>query len=317
MFSFINFIQAILKNLKQNKGLWFSILTVSSVIGVLISISLINMMTKDVAHKTYMQVHRVDTTQLANLLDNEYDTLLAIGGIISIHPDVIANIKTKSDKSINDILKTAQETINEKVNIKPIAIHYYAKDFQSSNSENKQYADVVIDTQTSITGIVINLSGPRIVTITPIQDANNTIGAIEVSQDISVLRDAFEKMGKEFAFIINKSQLVFIDLEHKQGMMQDIDENYKIFFHKYNAQFFTNLQKIDIPTLEVNKYIDGNAFFTTYDEAIDINGKQIGLFVLGESAEETDSFVHITQSLISSITTVALGLVISLILFMF
>jgi hypothetical protein len=317
MFSFINFIQSILKKLKKNKGLWFSILTIASIMGVLVSISLINIMTKDVAHKTYMQVHRVDTTQLSNMLDAQYDSLLAIGGIISIHPDIIANIKSKSDKSIDDILVTAQQTINDKVNIKPISIHYYAKDFKASKSENQQYADVVIDTQTSISGIVINLSGPRIVAITPIMDGNATVGAIEVSQDISVLRDSFEKMGKEFAFIINQSQLVFVNLENKQGMMQDIDENYKIFFHKYNPQFFTNLQKVDIPTLEANKYIDGNAFFTTYDEAIDINGKRIGLFVIGESAEQTDSFVHITQSLISSITTVALGLVISLILFMF
>jgi hypothetical protein len=317
MFSFINFIQSILKNLKQNKGLWFTILTISSVAGVLISISLINMMTKDVAHKTYMQVHRVDTTQLSNLLDAEYDTLLAIGGIISIHPDVIANIKSKSDKSTNDILKNIQTTINEKVNIEAVALHYYAKDYKATESENQEYADVVIDTQTSITGIVINLSGPRIITLMPIVDANTTIGAIEVSQDVSVLRNSFEKMGKEFAFVLNKSQLVFIDLENKQGMMQDIDENYKIFFHKYNPQFFTNIQKIDLEKLQQQKYIDGSSFFTTYDEAVDVNGKNIGLFIIGESSEQTDSFVHITQSLISSITTVALGLVISLILFMF
>ena len=317
MFSFINFIQSILNNLKQNKGLWFSILTVTSIIGVLVSISLINMMSKDVAHKTYMQVHRVDTTQLSNLLDTKYDTLLAIGGIISIHPDVIANIKSKSNKSINDILLHAQETINDKVNIDPISIHYYAKGFQATKSENQQYADVVIDTQTSITGIVINLSGPRILTITPIVDGNATIGAIEVSQDISSVRESFEKMGKEFAFILNKAQLVFINLENKQGMMQDIDDDHKIFYHKYNPQFYTNIQKLDLELLENKKYIDGDAFFTTYDEAIDINGKRIGLFIIGESAEQTDSFVHITQSLISSITTVALGLVISLILFMF
>ena len=104
MFSFINFIQSILAKLQKNKGVWFTILTVASVLGVLISITLMNIMTNDVAKKTYLEVHRVDATQLGNILDNRYDSLLSIGGVIAIHPDIIKNIKSKSDQSVNDIL---------------------------------------------------------------------------------------------------------------------------------------------------------------------------------------------------------------------
>ena len=317
MFSFINFLQSILRKLQKNKGVWFTVLTVSSVLGVLVSISLMNMMTSDVSHKTYLQVHRVDTTQLDNLLDTKYDSLLSIGGVIAIHPDITANIKSQSDKSLNDLLDTVSTTINDRVNIDPLQVRYYAQDFKSSLAENFKYADLVINTTTSITGLVVNSNGIRIIAITPVVDGNETIGAIEVSQAISSIRDQFEQIGKEFLFIMNKSQLVFLDLGTKQGNLQDIDDKYKIFFHKYNSQFYTSVQDIDLDVLQREKYDVSSKFYTTYEEAVDINGKPIGLFILGESSKGANSFVNITKNLISSVTTVALGLVISLILFMF
>lgn len=317
MFSFINFIQSILSKLKKNKGLWFTLLTVASVIGVLASITLMNMMTSDVAKKTYLEVHRVDTTQLHNVLDSRYDSLIAIGGVLAIHPDIIANIKTKSDKSINDLLNMAKKTINDRVYLDPIGISYYAKEYKSTKSENSTYADLVINTQTSITGIVVNSTGVKLIALTPIVDANTTIGAIEISQDVASIKSSFDRLGKEFTFILDKSQLVFIDLETKQGMTQDIDERYKIFFQNYNPQFYTNLRKINLEELEREKYWVDDSYFTTYDEAVDINGKSIGMFMIGEEANSANSFVNITKNLIGSVTTVALGLVISLILFMF
>ncbi len=317
MFSFIKFIQSILNRLQKNKGLWFTILTVASVFGVLLSIWFMNMMTADVAHKTYMQEHRVDTTQLENVLDNRYDSLLSIGGIVAIHPDIIANIKTKSDKSVNDLLKVAEKTINERVHIEPITIHYYAADYTSSLSENAKYASLVMETKTSITGLVVNSAGLRIVAITPVEDGNTTIGAIEISQDIVVVKNDFEKLGKEFAYILDKSQLVYMGLATKQGNIQDIDDKYKIFFHKYDALFYTNLRDINLDQLQRDKYSINDKYYTTVDEATDIDGKIVGLFLIGESSSEANSFVNITKNLINSVTTVALGLVISLILFMF
>lgn len=317
MFSFVNFLQSILNTLKKNKGLWFTLLTVASVAGVLISITLMNIMTSDVAKKTYLEVHRVDTTELHNILDTHYDSLLAIGGVVSMHPDLIINLKSQSDKSINDLLEKITKTINEKVHLDPINITYYAKDYKATKSENATYADLVVNTQTSITGIVVNAKGARLIAMMPIIEDGTTLGAIEISQSIFAVKSSFDRLGKEFLFILDKSQLVFMDLESKQGMTQDIDEKYKIFFNNYNPQFYTNLRKINLDELQREKYFIDESYYTTYDETVDIDGKAIGLFIIGEEAGSANSFVNITKNLIGSVTTVALGLVISLILFMF
>lgn len=317
MFSFLKFLQSFVHRLQKNKGLWFTILTIASVAGVLISITLMNIMTTNVANKIYTQLHRESSSQLENILETRYDSLLSIGGVVAIYPQIIENIKTKSDKSIDDILLRAQESINSRVNIDPVKIHYYAASYKASKSENFKYADLVMQTNTSISGVVVNKDGVRIIAITPITDANQTIGAIELSQNIVVVKNDFEKLGKELAFLVDKSQLVFIDLKYKQGMTQDIDDRYKIFFHDYNSQFYSHLRKIDLEVLQQKKYAVDDTYYVTYNDATDIDGKEIGLFVIGENTTKANSFVNITKNLISSVTTVAIGLVISLILFMF
>lgn len=317
MFSFLKFIQSIVNRLQKNKGLWFTTLTVLSVLGIFISITLINTMTTNVANKIYMKVHRESANFLENSLETHYDSLLSIGGVVAIYPQIIQNIKTKSDKSINDILMQAQQSINSRVNIDHVKLNYYATSYKATKSENFKYANLAIETSTSVTGVVVNKEGVRIIAITPVMDANKTIGAIEISQSIVALKNDFEKAGKEFTFILDKSQLVFIGLAYKQGMLQDINDQYKIFFHNYNSQFYTSFKKVNLDLLQKQKYFVNNLYYITYDNATDINGKEVGLFVVGESTKNANSFVNITKNLISSVTTVAIGLVISLILFMF
>ena len=101
-----------------------------------------------------------------------------------------------------------------------------------------------MDTQTSVSGIVVNSNGVRVIAITPISDGNNTVGAIEISQDIVAIKKAFDNLGKEFTFILDKSQLVFMDLGTKQGMTQDISEQYKIFFITTIHNFLPILEKL-------------------------------------------------------------------------
>ncbi|MBD3793138.1 MAG: hypothetical protein IE889_03120 [Campylobacterales bacterium] len=317
MFSFINLLQSLANRMKKNKGLWFTMLTLLSTVGIILSMFLINYMSSNVAHKIYMKIHRVNATHLENILDQKYDTLLSISDILAIQPEIAANIKSKSDKSINNYLESVQTTINKTLGSDPVLVHYYAKDFTATKSENFKYANIVMASQTSISGIVVNKIGTRIIVMTPVMDNNETIGVIELSQDISSVKNDFAKFGKDFVFLIDKSQLPFIDLSFKQGMLEDINEQLKIFFHQYDAGFYTYLTHIDFVQLNQDKFHVDKSYYIDTTEALDIDGKNIGQFVIGERGAQEDSFVTITQDLIKSVTTVALGLVISLILFMF
>lgn len=317
MFSFVKFLQSTRTYMKRKKWIWFAVLTAASAFGILASLIFINTMTSDVAHKTYIEEHRLDTNLLDNFLITRYDSLLAIGNIISINPTVKSKIKTKSDADLIKYLQSNSENINAKTNISPIKIKYYTKDYKASESQNYEFADLVMNSNQNISGIVSNKDGIRLIGITPVEDGNVTIGAIEVSQSIHSLKIDFERLGKEFIFVLNKNQLVFLDIEHKTDTYRDIDDTYKIAFHNYDSKFYQNIQRLNVKKIVSNKYAINKSFYTTYDEAMDLNGRQIGLFFIGESSKNSSSFVKITENMINQITTVALGLVISLILFIF
>ena len=321
MFSFVKFLQSIKSYMKTKKWLWFTMLTFGSAAGVFISIVLINIMTKDVAKQTFMEEHRLDSNLLHSFVTARYDSLLSIGAIVSINTEVVTRIGEKADKTLIALLDKTAKNINEKTNISPIKIKYYARDYKAGLSENNEFAELVISSKQNISGIVVNKDGVRFVGITPVEikvkDKIETIGAIEVSQSIHALKSDFERLGKEFIFVLNKNQLVFLDIAHKTDTYNDIDETYKVAFHNYDSKFYVNLQKLSIEELVAQKYINNQSFYTTYDETIDLNGREIGLFFIGESAANANSFVQITKNMINSVTTVALGLIISLILFMF
>ena len=176
---------------------------------------------------------------------------------------------------------------------------------------------MVMETDTPLSGIVVNKDGVKLIGIIPVDENNITIGAIEVSKSIHTLKDDFIDMGKEFVFIIDKHQLVFLDLLHKTGMYQDISELYKVSFHNYDSNFYINAQNFDLKEMMREKYRNDSKYFTTFEEITDLNGRIVGLALVGEDASNANSFVKITQNMINSVTTVALGLVISLIMFMF
>ena len=80
----------------------------------------------------------------------------------------------------------------------------------------------------NISGIVVNKDGVHLIGIIPVEDGDNTIGAIEVSQSIHSLKIEFERLGKEFIFVLNKTQLVFLDIAHKENFQWE--ESSKKFY---------------------------------------------------------------------------------------
>ena len=317
MFSFIKMLQSIHNYILSKKWLFFTMLTFTSAFGILASMTAINIMTKDVASQTYMEQHRLDKKLLDGFLVSRYDSLLSVGGIMSIHPDIATHISQKSDKTLNDLLQTTSKSINDNINASPIKIKYYAKAYEATLSQNKELANLVMDSKQNITGIVINKDGVRLIGIVPVEFNKKIVGAIEVSQSIHSIKNDFQRLGKEFVFILDKNQLVFLDVEHKTDTYNEIDSKYRVAFHEYDSKFYVNLQTISLEELMEEKYINNKDFYTTRDETIDLRGMEIGLFIIGEDAKNSSSFVQITKGMINSVTTVALGLVISLILFMF
>ena len=64
-------------------------------------------------------------------------------------------------------------------------------------------------------------------------------------------------------------------------------------------------------------YLVNKEYFKTYKEVVDINGVTVGYIILGEKVQGSNGFVNIVDNMTKSVTMIALGLVISILLFMF
>ena len=72
--------------------------------------------------------------------------------------------------------------------------------------------------------------------------------------------------------------------------------------------------KYELPGMKLNL---NKEYFKTYKEILDVNGVTIGYALIGEQVQGNGGFVNIVDKMTKSVTMIALGLVISILLFMF
>ena len=76
-------------------------------------------------------------------------------------------------------------------------------------------------------------------------------------------------------------------------------------------------EKDDFKNMLDTGYSVDDTYFRSAQKISDINGNIIGVIVFGETVAGSGAFVNIVHNMTKTVTTVALGLVISILLFMF
>ena len=87
MFSFIKAIQNLLSELKKKKGLWFTLLTLLAISGIVLSMYLLTSMTKSVGKEVYLNMSTVYKSSLEHKLEDKqtsFRKLIRIFSMITI-----------------------------------------------------------------------------------------------------------------------------------------------------------------------------------------------------------------------------------------
>jgi hypothetical protein len=175
-------------------------------------------------------------------------------------------------------------------------------------------------TKSQIFGIEVQQDGVFITLIQPMYIGTKFIGLMELKESIHSLKYEFEAKDNHFVFLLNKKMLVRLSLKTKSGRYKNVVNDYLVYQSAYSSRFYSKIT--DNGEESFNKAIkekhdSDDVFFRTYKSAIDINGAEIGLYVVGEQIEKNNGFVNIADKMVKSVTMVSLGLVISILLFMF
>ena len=115
MFSFIKWFGSLIENAKKKKGLWFTLLTSFSLVGIFISLYFVNFLVSDVAQKTYEnhKNHYVLSFKNKLMTENEYTEAIALS--LSKNEDIAKEFFTP-DENATKRIETKSQAISGKIN---------------------------------------------------------------------------------------------------------------------------------------------------------------------------------------------------------
>jgi hypothetical protein len=180
--------------------------------------------------------------------------------------------------------------------------------------------NTVINSNRSLYGTEVLNEGVFMVYLFPLERDGQVYGVLEFKESIHTIREDFTPKDQEFVFILDKKMLPFIALESKTGNYKEINSDYTYENTRYDTKFaasMANMSEENFDNFMKDKYIIDQGYFRMMKKVSDINGADIGIMVAGESTEVSGGFVNIADNMTKTVTTVALGLVISIILFLF
>ncbi|NVJ54083.1 MAG: hypothetical protein HWD90_10325 [Campylobacteraceae bacterium] len=317
MFSFFKFLQKFFKDLKSNKGLWFTTLAVISVTGIFLCLYILTNMTESVSKEVYENISRNYTKNYKNRVLKKEENLKKIILSLKSNEELIANIENNNLVTVGEEITFFNDTF-KKTGFTKTQLSFYPVINQVNQYRNS--INTVINSKNRIFGLEVLLDGIFYVYIEPIIKDDKLIGILELKEEVQSFKAEYLKDDLIFMFLLEERMLNKLSIATRGDNYREVIESVYVETAKYDNQFFGKI--IEAGKDEYNQMIErgysvDDTYFRSAQKVSDINGNIIGLVLIGETAEGSGSFVNIVDDMTKTVTTVALGLVISILLFMF
>lgn len=306
MFSFIKWFGELIENAKKRKGLWFTTLTVISVIGIFLSMYFVSFLVSDVAKKTYENQKTQFELRLKNQFNLQKERALAIAATITVHDELKSNFITY-DQNSTDKIKRFTARYNER-----ITKMLNTNDFSITFERSDKFTELKI-----VNGLVVNDRGATFEASVPFVKTDESVINVVVNESMNSLVNVFKNENRDFVFILNESSINVVDRNIKKTQYEHIFDNYYVKTGAYQKGFVDIVKMLDYSKLMKNGYFKDNNYFYVMQKVFDVDGDEIGIGILAENMSASNSFVNLVKNLVNSVTIVALGLIISMILFLF
>ncbi|XOB63587.1 hypothetical protein ACMC56_07170 [Campylobacterota bacterium DY0563] len=317
MFSFFKFLQKFISDLKSKKGLWFTILAFLSVSGIFLSLYLLTHMTESVSKDVYVNMSSTYVKNYKNRVVKKEQTLKKIILTMKSNQDFISSVENNNLQNVGNIVTSFNNSYKEN-GFNSLQMSFYPV-FNQVN-QYRSTINSVINTKNKIFGIEVLSDGIYYSYIEPIISNDNLIGILELKEEIHDYKAEYMKDNLIFLFMIEERMLNRLSINARDGKYREVIDTLYVEEEKYDGQFFAKIienGKDSYKQMLENGYSVDDTYFRAVQKVADIEGNVIGLVVIGEPVEGSGAFVNIVDNMTKTVTTVALGLVISILLFMF
>jgi len=317
MFSFIKYLQGLKERFQKNKGLWFTTITVVSIFGIIFTMYIITTMTSNVSEKVYQSMSKSYKLNVTTLFDTKEEEFKKIALVLSENEQLLQAIEESKEEDLNKFTTALNTSFLKK------SITNYKISLHSTGSNQAILRPSVISvlkSKNSIYGIEVMSDGVFNTYLQPLIKDDSVYGVIEIKESIHNYKKVFDSINDEYVFLLDKKMLSQIAIEAKNGKYRDMVAEYVVAQTFYDSKFTATIPEMGEKGLDNmlrDNYIIDGVYYRTYKTINDINGAEIGIVVLGEYVDKEDGFVNLADNMTKTVTTVALGLVISIMLFMF
>lgn len=317
MFSFFKFLQNSLKNLKKNKGLWFTILGILSVSGIFLCLFILNNLTENVSKDVYKNISSNYIKSFKDRVYKQEESFRKVLTTIETNNFFIDNINKNNIPVIEEQITSYNKNFKE-IGFKSLELSFYPVLNQINQYRNS--VNSVIASKSKAYGVEVLRDGIFFIYIEPIIKDDVLIGILELKEELYEFKAEYSRVDTIFAFLLEERMLNQLSIKARNGKYREVVNSMQVEELKYDGQFYGKI--IDAGNDEFKQMLDvgysvDDTYFRTAQKLSDINGNIIGVVVLGETVEGSGGFVNIVDNMTKTVTTVALGLVISILLFMF
>ncbi|MBE0496060.1 MAG: hypothetical protein IBX45_06590 [Campylobacterales bacterium] len=317
MFGFIKMIENFLRKLRTNKRAWFSTIFLVSITGIGLSLYLLITLTDAIAEEVYQSQAREHRLKLRNFEQIKEGELKRIAVLLSSNSTWIAAVKSH-DVALIDSLKQPFYTLLEGKKSPPIEISFYTAG--TPRESLRSTINSSFQSKNDIFGIEVLHDGVFYVYLMPILEEGEVIGVVEIKESIYAIKENFNRLGKTYLFILDGKMLSSIAVQFRDGVYEEISQDFFINKNIYDStemMYAGILNESAIRTFNNGGYLLEKEFYLTGTPVRDSTGVVIGLVIFGENANEEGGFVGMSNKMSQQVIMVALGLIVSLLLFMF
>lgn len=317
MFGFIKMVQQWIVKMQRNKRIWFTSIFFIAIVGILFSTFLLISTTERVAQNVYVNQTKEYELRLKSLEKLIEKKLHQVSNAFIRNNELIEAIKSNNsavlEQIANEFNAISIEQDNSSLNVKFHSI-------QKQNEIIRNSIIAAIQTKNNIFGPEVIHDGIYYFFLSPIIQENQVIGVIEVKESIYTLKTSFNAIQQEYIFLLDSKMLPNLAIQNREGLYLPLVKNFLLNNKVYDTK--TQGYMSDVDNASMQKILSGDYVITPelYLNGVvirDINGVDIGVSVMGQIRNLQGGFINIAQNMTSQVVMITLGLIVSLLLFLF
>jgi methyl-accepting chemotaxis protein len=256
-------------------------------------------------------------------IDAKLNAAVVSSVIISQNADVINALKTNNRQLVIDSMKHLSVAMKNGTSFKNVKVHIHDKNVHSflRNWKPNKFGDdlssfratinKVKQTKQALGAVEVGGAGLVLRGLSPIIDpkTNEYLGSVELIMGYNSVVKQFKKNDEYL--------LVLMDERYKRGdalTSEQKIQNYYISQKVVDSSFKSQASKIDFAKLKADGYYSDDKFFYTSLPIKDLNGKQIGIYLIGDTIDYVNSLISESSRLVWIMIGIMIALVVVLII---